>query len=131
MTALSTDWMFRIPAVRLAEARAARGGVPSHMYEFAWQPSSFGGMIGACHAAELPFVFDNLARRTLAKLLGEDTPQRIADTMHAAWVSFVAQGDPGWPAYDAKQRTTMRFDLESGVVEDPRPAERELWTGVR
>jgi para-nitrobenzyl esterase len=130
MAALVTDWFYRIPAIRLAEARAALGAAPSHLYEFAWQPSSFGGRIGACHAAEVPFVFDNLARGSLSKLLG-DMPQRVADTMHGAWVSFVAQGDPGWPAYDPKQRTTMRFDLESGAVADPRPAERELWSGVR
>jgi para-nitrobenzyl esterase len=130
MAALVTDWFYRIPAIRLAEAHAARGAAPSYLYEFAWQPSTFDGRIGACHASELPFVFDNLADKGMSKLLG-DTPQQLADTMHAAWVSFVTDGDPGWPAYDAKQRTTMRFDLESGAVDDPRPAERELWTGVR
>ena len=128
--ALVTDWFYRIPAVRLAERREAHGSAPSYMYEFAWQPSAFEGRLGACHAAELPFVFDNLAERGMSALLGQ-TPQHLADVMHAAWVSFATQGDPGWPAYDAQRRTTMRFDLASGAEEDPRPAERELWSGLR
>jgi carboxylesterase type B len=41
------------------------------------------------------------------------------------------QGDPGWPKYDLKRRATMRFDTTSGVVDDPRSAERALWEGVR
>jgi carboxylesterase type B len=51
--------------------------------------------------------------------------------MHAAWVRFVADGDPGWPVYDLGRRATMRFDLDSGVVDDPAGDERKLWQGLR
>jgi para-nitrobenzyl esterase len=40
-------------------------------------------------------------------------------------------GDPGWPKYDLQQRATKRLDTTSGVVDDPRSAERTLWEGVR
>ncbi len=50
--------------------------------------------------------------------------------MHRAWVSFVRDGNPGWPPYGTA-RTVMRFDEVSAEVDDPRPAERELWAGVR
>jgi para-nitrobenzyl esterase len=51
--------------------------------------------------------------------------------MHAAWVSFARNGDPGWPEYDLSRRATMRFDTTSQVVDDPRSWERALWEGVR
>ncbi len=35
-------------------------------------------------------------------------PQAIADDMHAAWVGFIRDGDPGWPAY-GEARSTRRF----------------------
>ena len=125
LQAVQTDWMFRIPAIRLAEAAS-----PVWMYEFAWQPSTFEGRLGACHAAELPFVFDNVDDSGFHTLLGDDLPQGLADVMHSAWVSFATTGDPGWSKYGAA-RDTMRFDVESGVISDPRKTQRDLWDGIR
>ena len=51
--------------------------------------------------------------------------------MHTAWVAFATDSDPGWPRYDLRRRATMRFDVASEVVDDPRSGERELWKGVR
>jgi para-nitrobenzyl esterase len=51
--------------------------------------------------------------------------------MHAAWVSFAINGDPGWPTYDLDHRATMRFNTSSQVVDDPRSSEWALWGGVR
>jgi para-nitrobenzyl esterase len=126
-----TDWFFRLPAIRLCEARAA-GGAPAHAYEFAWRSPRYGGRLGACHALELGFVFDNLGQPSGVPLLGEDPPQRIADDMHHAWIAFATSGDPGWPSYDTARRAVMRFAEEgSQVIEDPRAEERELWKGIR
>ena len=99
------------------------------MYEFAWPSPG----LGAVHALEIAFVFDTLSKDAplLGPLLGEDPPQELADTMHAAWVSFATSGDPGWPAYDLSRRATMRFNRTSQVVDDPRSWERALWEGVR
>ena len=88
------------------------------------------GRLGACHALEIPFVFDTLGNGT-EPLLGTNPPQQLADAMHAAWVAFATSGDPGWPQYDLKRRATMRFDTTSEVVDDPRSAERALWEGQR
>ncbi len=51
--------------------------------------------------------------------------------MHAAWVSFATNGDPGWPQYDLRRRAAMRFNTTSQVVDDPRSWERALWEGIR
>ncbi len=128
---LVTDWIYRIPALRLAEAYARRRPGSVYVYEFTWQPGAFDGKIGACHGAELPFVFDNLADDGLHALLGRDLPQPLADAMHGAWVAFARDGDPGWAAYRPGERATMMFDREAAVVGDPRAQERRLWEGVR
>jgi carboxylesterase type B len=133
LAAVETDWWCRIPAIRLAEARVnAPGG--TYMYEFAWPSPAAGGLFGACHALEIAFVFDTLdkgAAQMLGPLLGDAAPQALADVMHKAWITFAATGNPGWPKYDARRRATMRFDVVSGVVDDPRRWEREFWEGVR
>jgi para-nitrobenzyl esterase len=129
LAAVMTDWYWRIPAIRLADAHA-RNSSATHMYEFAWRSPQFNGRLGACHALEIAFVFDTLGNGT-EPLMGTDPPQQIADAMHAAWVAFATDGDPGWPRYELTRRVTMRFDETSAVLDNPRSAERALWEGVR
>jgi para-nitrobenzyl esterase len=129
LAAIQTDWWWRIPAIRLADAHA-KGTSATYMYEFAWRSPQFNGLLGACHALEIAFVFDTLGNKT-EPLLGANPPQILADTMHAAWVAFATSGDCGWPKYDLRRRATMRFDTTSKVVDDPRRMERALWEGVR
>ncbi len=129
LAAIITDWAFRIPAIRIAEVHTRQSTGRTYMYEFAWQPPTFDGRLGACHSLELPFVFDNLDKEDFEGLVGTNPPQQIADAMHAAWVAFATNGNPGWPQYGLKQRATMRFDTTSELVQDPRSAERVLWEG--
>jgi carboxylesterase type B len=135
LAALQTDWWCRMPALRLAEAHVdgPADTAGTYMYEFGWPSPAFGGRLGACHALEIPFVFDTLdlgPRQMLGALLGPEPPQALATAMHAAWVRFARTGDPGWPRYDLERRATMRFGTPSTIVEDPRAAERGLWHGV-
>jgi para-nitrobenzyl esterase len=129
-TSILTDWFFRLPAIRLAEAHS-KGSGATYMYEFAWRSPKFSGKLGACHALEIPFVFDTLDKEGFEELMGTEPPQQLADAMHAAWVAFAKTGDPGWPRYDLERRVTMRFDTRQELVEDPRSAERVLWEGLR
>jgi carboxylesterase type B len=130
LAAIVTDWFFRIPAIRLAEAHT-RGSGATYMYEFAWQSPKFDGKLGACHGLEIPFVFDTLDKEGYEALMGDSAPQQLADAMHAAWVAFARDGDPGWPRFDLNRRETMRFDTRQELVDDPRSEERRLWEGLR
>jgi para-nitrobenzyl esterase len=131
LASLQTDWYWRIPAIRLADAhQASATRAATYMYEFAWPSPLFNGQLGACHALEIPFVFDTLGNATQF-LWGDTAPHQLADTMHTAWVHFATNGDCGWPQYEPKRRSTMRFDMSSTVVDDPRAKERALWEGVR
>jgi para-nitrobenzyl esterase len=129
LAALVTDWFFRIPAVRVAEARAANSASAGNtwMYRFDWRSPAFDARLGSCHAVEIPFVFDTLADPSTLARLGADAPQAVADTIHAAWVRFIADGDPGWPAYDTDSRATGVFTEKLEVASDPAGDERLLW----
>ena len=122
-----TDWYFRIPAIRTAEAHRGR----SHMYEFAWRSPLDDGRLGACHALEVGFVFDTLDEAGGGPLWGPAPPRQLATAMHDAWVAFATSGDPGWEDYGSDGRATMSFDVESTVVFDPRSARRAVWDGIR
>ncbi len=126
--AIQSDWFCIAPSDRLVEARLQTGN-PVHSFEFAWQPSTYDGRLGACHTLEIPFVFDTLSDPWGSELRGADAPQSLADDVHAAWVSFVTSGDPGWPAY-GERRLVRRLDVESSTVEDPRRSARAAWSGL-
>ncbi|WP_216892315.1 carboxylesterase/lipase family protein [Nocardia alni] len=125
--AIQSDWFCRVPSMRYAEARHA-AGTPAHVYEFAWQPETFGGRLGACHTLEIPFVFDTLADPWGEGLRGRGAPQSLADTVHSTWVRFVTEGDPGWPVYDDGRRV-CRIDIDSVTVTDPDGYRRRVWDG--
>ncbi|UOE26406.1 carboxylesterase/lipase family protein [Agromyces soli] len=106
---LVTDRMLRAPATRLAQSRIA----PTFVYEFAW-PSPV-RELRAAHAVEIAFAFDGLNDEDALRLSGADAPAALAREMHAAWVAFIATGDPGWPAF-AGERTTRVWDERSQTV---------------
>jgi para-nitrobenzyl esterase len=125
--AICTDAYFRLPAVRLAEAHHHAGGT-TYLYEFAW-PSAV-DRLGACHALELPFVFDTTAYPAAQPLLGAHPPRALAIRMHAAWIRF-ARGHPDWPSYNLNTRPVMAFDHPTcQLINDPRGDERALWDSI-
>ncbi len=135
--AMATDHVFRIPAVRLAEAHAGSGG-RTWKYLFSWKSRAFGGRLGATHALEIPFAFNTLDRPGVDAMLGPgERPDALAQRMHAAWTSFVKRGDPAcdetgaWSRYDEASREVMEFGARVGVLRDPASATRALWAGLR
>jgi para-nitrobenzyl esterase len=135
--ALSTDWVFRIPAVRLAEAHATAAKEPStFLYEFAYRSTAFGGVLGASHVVDVPFVFDNLDQPGVDVFLGPlDGPaHRLAEITSGAWLTFARSGRPAhdglpnWAPYTAERRATMVLDADRcELADDPRAAERSVW----
>jgi para-nitrobenzyl esterase len=123
--AMETDYRYAVPAVSLAEQHARHARV--WVYRFSWPTPVIGGVLGACHALEVPFVFETLG--DAAVLVGDDPPVELAAAVHGAWTAFARSGDPGahWPPYDIERRAVMDFGSEIGVVDDPDRARRELW----
>ena len=56
---IMSDLVFRMPAIHLAEGQV-RQGAPVWMYRFDWESPAFGGVLGAAHAMDIPFVFNTL-----------------------------------------------------------------------
>jgi para-nitrobenzyl esterase len=105
-------------SVKLAERKAAQGSAPAYMYLLTWETPVAKGRLRSPHAVEIPLVFDNVEKARNFVGRGEG-PEDLARQMSAAWLSFARTGDPGWPAYDAENRATKIFDLESRVENDP------------
>ena len=85
------------------------------------------GFPGAATSPDGSFVFDNLSAEGAEPALGPAPPEALARRMHAAWLAFARDGDPGWQAYD-KTCPVMIFDEPGGGVEaDPRGDERRMW----
>jgi para-nitrobenzyl esterase len=131
--AIMSDNVFRIPAIRLAEAQEAGGG-RSWMYLFTWASPQFGDALGSCHALELPFVFNNLDAEGASFFVGDDPPRALARDMNATWAAFARHGDPAkgawgdWPVYEMSGRSSMMIDVAVGVESDPLAEEREAWS---
>jgi para-nitrobenzyl esterase len=131
LAAIATDWFFRIPAIRLVEARHGPGAAESYMYEFRWNSPAGEGALGACHFLEIPFVFDTLDTPGAKLLTGDSAPQGLADEMHGAWVNFIKTGVPGWAPYLPQSRTVKVFDVPSTIEMDPYRERRVMWDGLR
>jgi para-nitrobenzyl esterase len=132
LAAVATDWFFMVPAIRVAEARR-QSAQPTWVYRFDWRSTGGGGLMGAAHAVEIPFVFDTLESPDVRNLLGPDrAPQSLANTMHATWVRFIKDVDPGWGPYEETRRETMVFNADGGhPVDDPAGERLAIWAGVR
>lgn len=94
---------FRLPLLEVADRSAG----PVFVYDLRFAPR--GGT--ASHCIDVPFVFDALgtAPEHVMALCGEQPPQELADAVHGAWVRFIADGEPGWPAWETADGRGMRL----------------------
>ncbi len=123
--AIASDVIFRLPSLRLADAHhrsivqvgpgpegppvgpavpgsssaAVRAG--TFVYLFTQETPAFGGVLGACHGLEIPFVFGTV-RNPGVQLFsgGGDDALQLSATMRRAWASFARDGDPGGGSED-------------------------------
>jgi para-nitrobenzyl esterase len=133
LDAVTTDYMFRIPAIRLAEVQSSHQK-NTYMYLFTWQSPFKGGKFGAMHALELGFVFGVLLTTEVGIF-----PKRTAETetlsgiMMDTWIAFAKTGNPNNVSiplvlpYQTGKRASIIFDKEVKVVDDPYGQERAAW----
>ncbi|WP_462410754.1 carboxylesterase/lipase family protein [Neobacillus sp. Marseille-QA0830] len=133
---LVTISIFTYPAQRLSELQGNQGA-PVYMYRFDWETPVFAGALKATHALEIPFVFNTLNMPKTENFTGS-SPERqiVAKQMHQAWINFAHSGNPNtealpeWPTYETNNRSTMIFNLESKVVDDPNQEDRIKWEQI-
>ena len=130
LAAVGSDWFFRVPAIRVAEARA---GAPAAtwMYRFDWPAPADNNGFGACHAVEIPYVFGTTGRPSLPPQIWPSPSGAVADAAHRVWLDFITNGNPGWAPYDLASRTTGLLTETVSAAADPAGDERALWEGIR
>ena len=114
MADIATDVTMRLPLGRLLDQHAG----PVHAYQFSYPTTH-----GACHAADLPFVFGTFDVEGWREWVG-GSPDALGRAIRDAWASFArtgtpaAEGLPEWPLY-GEDRLTMDLGLSPHVVADP------------
>ena len=134
--AFLTDVVFRISTIRLLEAQ--RPHQPNtYNYMFTWPSPGLDGILGACHALEIPFIFGTLEAPTLKDLVTVNAETKaLSEKMMDAWIAFAHTGNPNhkgipeWPAYDAEKRATMVLGTECKVENALFDKERAAWDGL-
>ena len=92
-----SDWLFRMPALHLAEA-ADRGGARVWLYELRW---GFGPR-GASHGLDTLLVFgttDVVGEVTAAGPAALAECRQLSQTIRAEHLAFATVGDPGWARF--------------------------------
>ncbi len=135
LVAIASDRAFTADAVAQAELKVAQGGAPVWLYQFDWKTPVLDGRLGAMHALETGFVFDNLEKST--SMIGDITPaQPVADRMSDAWLAFARTGDPNvaslpaWPAVTADTVSAMHFNTASEVETGYFSSEADILQGL-
>lgn len=126
---IASDYRYGAPVMKIAERRAALGRGPVHLYYFTWDSPAQGGRLHSPHTMEIPFAFDNVQISRALTGGGADA-MALADKLSDTWIAFARSGDPNtpklphWPAFNAKDRSTMVINNVSKVVDDPIRAQR-------
>jgi para-nitrobenzyl esterase len=132
-----TFWVSRL----YADYQVQRGN-KAYLYFFAQNPPGPAGQpaFPVAHAAELPYVFDNLGELPLfpdgsdPKLAVASAPDReVADRMSSYWTNFARNGDPngtGLPVWQAHavgaSERALVIDAEPGSERLPAKSRLEL-----
>ncbi len=123
LTEFYNELLFRIPAMKQAELCAENG---NNVYTYYWTMPGENETIGACHAIELIYVFNN-PQVTIYN--GNVYNRELADTVQNMWVNFARTGDPStetitWQAYNGQTRMTMvlgeEVRMESAIKDEQR-----------
>jgi para-nitrobenzyl esterase len=135
---ICSDGLFRVPSIRTADNHAAVSAASkatstagrTYLYEFAWPTPAADGVLGACHAIDVPFVFGTFDSPFARAWIGADPgagANELSRRMRRSWLGFVTTGDPGWPAYESGSRRTKVWADTDAVVPDPEEVSRHIW----
>ena len=123
LTEFYNELLFRVPAMKQAALHADSG---NRVYTYFWTMPGEDKTIGACHAVELAYVFQN---PQVTIFNGSAYDQALADAVQEMWIRFARTGDPStdhitWEPYNSQTRRTMilgeNIHMESDWMADRR-----------
>ncbi len=135
--AIMTDSMFRIPAVKTAEAQS-RHTPEVWSYRFDYPSPAYEGRLGSCHSLDIPFIWGTYEAENMKRFCGDASPElaALSETMMQTYLAFARSGDPSnehlpdWPAYDVEHRAVMTLNHDSEIVNAPADEERDFWASL-
>jgi para-nitrobenzyl esterase len=119
---LMADWMDNVPSATYFYVFSRRLPVPG------------GDDLGAYHAAELAYVFDNLDDEPWVPRQEYDT--ELAEIISAYWVQFATTGDPNiedqhrWPAYSVEAGEYLELGDEVVARSHYRPEVSAIYSAM-
>ncbi|MCY4199622.1 MAG: carboxylesterase family protein [Gammaproteobacteria bacterium] len=101
---------------------AARTGQPAYLYHFTYVPElpEYGRELGAFHAAEIAYVFNNLDRTDWAVSIDD---REVARILSGYWRNFARSGDPNgerlpqWPLFDEQNSKALELGARPKVID--------------
>lgn len=145
--AISSISMMGLGSVDIAEKKARQGGAPVYLYNFGYKsekkiPGTDYAM-GTPHAMDISFKFNNEipprdGSAPKESFFGGNNPDRFVASHHFAelWTTFARTGKPAardvpeWPAYNLKDRPTMRIDTRCEVINNRFSEELAMWRAI-
>jgi para-nitrobenzyl esterase len=145
--AVSSITMMGLGSVEIAEKKTKQGGAPVYLYNFGYKsekkiPGTEYPM-GTPHAMDISFKFNNEipprdGSAPKESFFGGNKPERFIASHNFAelWATFAHTGKPAakdapdWPAYNLKDRPTMRIDYKCEVIKDRFHEELAMWRSI-
>ncbi len=146
LMAVKSITLMGLGSVEIAEKKSMQNGAPVYLYNFGYKsdmkiPGTDYPM-GTPHAMDITFKFNNEVPPKEGEpprwsFAGSNPDKyKASHNMAALWTSFArsgvpsAEGVPEWPAYDFKDRPTMRIDTQCEVIKDRFKIELDMWRQI-
>lgn len=145
--AISSITMMGLGSVNIAEKKVKQNSAPVYLYNFCYKsentiPGTDYAM-GTPHAMDISFKFNNEVPpkpgvEPRPSFFGGNRPERFFASHNFAelWATFARTGKPAaknapkWPAYNLKNRPTMRIDTVCEVIDNRFEDELNIWRAV-
>jgi para-nitrobenzyl esterase len=144
--AVNSVTMMGLGSVDIAEKKAKQNGAPVYLYNFGYKSENkIPGTdypMGTPHAMDISFKFNNEVppkdgAQPRMSFAG-NRPERFVASRNMAelWTTFArtgipaAKGAPEWPAYNLKERPTMRIDTQCEVINNRFDEELDMWRSL-
>ena len=125
ITEFYNEILFRVPALKQAQLHASNGG---NAFVYHWTYPGSDETVGACHAIELSYIFNNLHETIYT---GNKVNEALANTAQDMWINFARTGNPStdeieWEAYNSDTKITMLLGEKTEAVSNYKGEQAEL-----
>lgn len=145
--AIASISMMGLGSIDIAEKKAMQNAAPVYLYNFGYKSEKkildTDYPMGTPHAMDITFKFNNEVPQKDGSagesFFGGKKADRFVASHHFAelWTTFARTGKPAakdvpvWPAYNLKDRPTMRIDTKCEVINNRFKEELATWKAIR